>query len=206
MQSVYLQRIMKKNAAKGYEKTNPNKPNFLKAQMTASRRCFKHTPMPTGILWIITAPAEKPLTVIEIRSQSLDSRFLILVEYRVSSIQYRVYLVYFAQYSGISSFTLASSSWSLIAVKRPCSSYWSMTQRASLCILILLILSSPFSPKNSLTQCTTPSVPLLSVIATRGGRASSFSVSKILYICSSRRSPSAWIPARVVLNDLPTNG
>ena len=25
MQSVYLQRIMKKNAAKGYEKTNPNK-------------------------------------------------------------------------------------------------------------------------------------------------------------------------------------
>ena len=28
MQSVYLQRIMKKNAAQGYEKTNPNKPNF----------------------------------------------------------------------------------------------------------------------------------------------------------------------------------
>ena len=28
MQSVYLQRIMKKNAAKGYEKTNPIKPNF----------------------------------------------------------------------------------------------------------------------------------------------------------------------------------
>ncbi len=28
MQSVYLQRNMKKNAAKDYEKTNPNKPNF----------------------------------------------------------------------------------------------------------------------------------------------------------------------------------
>ncbi len=27
MQSVYLQRIMKINAAKGYEQTNPNKPN-----------------------------------------------------------------------------------------------------------------------------------------------------------------------------------
>ncbi len=26
IQSVYLQRIMKKNAAKGYEKTNPTKP------------------------------------------------------------------------------------------------------------------------------------------------------------------------------------
>ena len=30
MQSVYLQRIMKKNADRGYEKTNPNKPNFPK--------------------------------------------------------------------------------------------------------------------------------------------------------------------------------
>jgi len=30
MQSVYLQRIMKKNAAKGYEKTNPIQTQFLK--------------------------------------------------------------------------------------------------------------------------------------------------------------------------------
>jgi len=40
MQSLYLQRIMKKNAAKGYEKTNPkqsqNKPNFRKAKMNAN--------------------------------------------------------------------------------------------------------------------------------------------------------------------------
>ncbi len=28
MQSVYLQRIMKKNAAKGYEKTNPKQTQF----------------------------------------------------------------------------------------------------------------------------------------------------------------------------------
>jgi len=28
MQSVYLQRIMKKNADRGYEKTKPNKANF----------------------------------------------------------------------------------------------------------------------------------------------------------------------------------
>ena len=32
MQSVYLQRIMKKNAAKGYEKTNPNQTQFPKSQ------------------------------------------------------------------------------------------------------------------------------------------------------------------------------
>ncbi len=31
MQSVYLQRIMKKNAAKGYEKTNPIQTQFQKA-------------------------------------------------------------------------------------------------------------------------------------------------------------------------------
>ena len=30
MQSVYLQRIMKKNAAKGYEKTKPNKANLVR--------------------------------------------------------------------------------------------------------------------------------------------------------------------------------
>jgi len=38
MQSLYLQRITKRNAAKGYEKTNPiqtqNKPNFRKAKMS----------------------------------------------------------------------------------------------------------------------------------------------------------------------------
>jgi hypothetical protein len=28
MQSLYLQRIMKNNAFMGYEKANPNKPNF----------------------------------------------------------------------------------------------------------------------------------------------------------------------------------
>ncbi len=32
MQSVYLQRIMKKNAAKGYEKTNPIQTQFPKSQ------------------------------------------------------------------------------------------------------------------------------------------------------------------------------
>ncbi len=32
MQSVYLQRIMKKNAAKGYEKTNPIQTQFPKGQ------------------------------------------------------------------------------------------------------------------------------------------------------------------------------
>jgi len=32
MQSVYLQRIMKKNAAKGYEKTKPIKANLRKAK------------------------------------------------------------------------------------------------------------------------------------------------------------------------------
>ncbi len=30
MQSVYLQRIMKKNSAKGYKKTNPKQTQFLK--------------------------------------------------------------------------------------------------------------------------------------------------------------------------------
>ena len=32
MQSLYLQRIMKKNAAKGYEKQSQNKPNFRNGQ------------------------------------------------------------------------------------------------------------------------------------------------------------------------------
>ena len=32
MQSVYLQRIMKKNAAKGYEKTKPKQTQFPKCQ------------------------------------------------------------------------------------------------------------------------------------------------------------------------------
>ena len=45
MQSVYLQRIMKKNAAKGYEKTKPkqtqNKPNSLDAQMNVSSALTK---------------------------------------------------------------------------------------------------------------------------------------------------------------------
>ncbi len=36
MQSVYLQRIMKKNAPKLYEKQSQNKPNFPKAKMNAS--------------------------------------------------------------------------------------------------------------------------------------------------------------------------
>ncbi len=40
MQSVYLQRIMKKNAAKGYEETKPkqtqNKANLLNAQINVS--------------------------------------------------------------------------------------------------------------------------------------------------------------------------
>jgi len=31
MQSVYLQRIMKKNAAKGYEKTKPKQSQFRKS-------------------------------------------------------------------------------------------------------------------------------------------------------------------------------
>jgi len=32
MQSVYLQKIMKKNAAKGYEKTKPKQTQLLKSQ------------------------------------------------------------------------------------------------------------------------------------------------------------------------------
>jgi len=60
MQSVYLQRIMKKNADKGYEKTKPkqtqNKPNSLKAQMNVNSvltRDYENQP-----LW--TVPENKP--------------------------------------------------------------------------------------------------------------------------------------------------
>ena len=45
MQSVYLQRIMKKNAAKGYEKTNPIQTQFPKwpkwTQISLSQRIMK---------------------------------------------------------------------------------------------------------------------------------------------------------------------
>ncbi len=37
MQSVYLQRIMKNNADMGYEKANPDKPNFKRAAYTTLR-------------------------------------------------------------------------------------------------------------------------------------------------------------------------
>ena len=40
MQSMYLQRIMKKNAAKGYEKTKPKQTQLLKGQN--ERKCLCH--------------------------------------------------------------------------------------------------------------------------------------------------------------------
>jgi hypothetical protein len=41
MKSVYLQRIMKKNAAKGYEKTNPKQTQFTKSSNERKLLCNK---------------------------------------------------------------------------------------------------------------------------------------------------------------------
>ncbi len=46
MQSVYLQRIMKKNATKGYEKQSQNNPNLRKAKMNLKSLAKKIRPHP----------------------------------------------------------------------------------------------------------------------------------------------------------------
>jgi len=81
MQSMYLQRIMKKNTAKGYEKTKPkqtqfpqstndNKPPLLQAY-TNNHRAGRETSD-------------------SYRNQKSESRFSILDSRRVSSIEYPV--------------------------------------------------------------------------------------------------------------------
>ena len=88
-------------------------------------------------------------------------------------------------------------------VTRP-ASYWSSPQFFKMCAI-----SSVFAtglPSFCVSHTAMPAAPELREMPTRGGLFSIFRVSKMLYISSSFKSPSACMPACVVLKFSPTKG
>ncbi len=92
MQGVYLQRIMKKNAAKGYKKTNPKQTQFPKwpkwTQISLSQRIMKMKHLQAPKKQTQTNPILPP--ILKISVLNFDNPYKILTTYEISFWKFKI--------------------------------------------------------------------------------------------------------------------